>query len=493
MEEQEKVTIKLHKELLESERKELKEKRKRKFLIFLLCFLMLVSGLVGGFALSSALKGSSTALFKKDKFDKILTYFDALWLYKNDYDDLKTTMEDKAFYGMTRFEDDVYSSYMSKEEIADFQKNINMNYVGIGAQYSFTGGVGTITRVFKGSPAEAGGMLPGDIIYKVDDQTLEGLDSDQIKERITGEEGTTVKVTVLRSGKEIELTMHRAPIEYTVYAEQKDDYIILEIMSFGDTTADECIRYLDEYQGYSKLIIDLRDNSGGYQDSVQKVAGLFIGKDKVVLQETDSENVTESYKTIVEKYYDNFKKIIVLTNKNTASAAEVLSICLKEQHENATLVGETTYGKGVVQKSFYLEDGSALKITSSYWSSPNGVSINKEGVKPDVEVKLDPVLYETAYAMEEDDKYEYDSVSNFVKVGEEGLKFLDYNVDRVDGYFDEAFKDALLKYKQDNGLVEDSILDYETYNAIISSVIREYNNNPNKDYQMMKAKELLKD
>ena len=148
-------------------------------------------------------------------------------------------------------------------------------------------------------------------------------------------------------------------------------------MSFGDTTADECIRYLDEYQGYSKLIIDLRDNSGGYQDSVQKVAGLFIGKDKVVLQETDSENVTESYKTIVEKYYDNFKKIIVLTNKNTASAAEVLSICLKEQHENATLVGETTYGKGVVQKSFYLDDGSALKITSSYWSSPNGVSKNK--------------------------------------------------------------------------------------------------------------------
>ena len=493
MENEEKVTIKLHKELLESERKELKEKRKRKFLIFLLCLLMFVTGGVCGFALTGVFKGTSVALFKKDKLDKIVSYFDSMWLYKNDYEDLKQTMEDKAFYGMTKFSEDAYSSYMSKEEIASFADGINMNYVGIGAQYSYTGGVGTVTRVFKDSPAEKGGMLAGDILYKVDGISLDGLDSDQIKEKIVGEEGTIVKVTVLRSGKEIELTMSRGPIEYTAYASNKDDYVLLDLMSFGETTADECIKYLDEYKDYSKLIIDLRDNTGGYQNSVQEVAGLFIGENKVVLKETDNTGTTKEYETICKKYYDNFKKIIVLTNSNTASAAEVLSICLKEQHSNTLLVGETTYGKGVVQTSFYLEDGSALKITSSYWSSPNGVSINSEGVKPDAEVKLDPVLYETAVSMIEDEKYEFDSVSNFVKVAEEGLKFLDYNVDRTDGYFDESFKNALFQYKADNDLVKDYVLDYDTYNAIISSVIREYNENPLKDYQMVKAIELLKD
>lgn len=491
--EEEKVTIKLHKELLESERKELREKRKRKFLIFLLSILMLITGTVFGFCLTGVLKGTSTALFKRDKLDKIVAYFDSIWLYKDDYDDLAKTMEDKAFYGMSQFEEDKYTSYMSKEEIASFAQSINQNYVGIGAQYSYMGGVGTVTRVFKDSPAQKGGMLPGDILYKVNGESLQDLDSDQIKEKIIGENGTIVKVTVLRSGKEIELEMSRAPIEYTAYAYTKDDYVILELMSFGESSVDECIKYLDEYKNYSKIIIDLRNNSGGYQDSVQEVAGLFIGENKIVLNETDNKGQTKGYETIVKKYYDNFKEIVCLINENTASAAEVLSICLKEEHPNTTLVGTKTYGKGVVQSSFYLDDGSAIKITSSYWSSPNGVSIHNEGVKPDVEVKLDPVLYEQIDSMEENERFEYDSVSSYTKVAQEGLKFLDYKIERCDGYFDESFKEALLKYKIDNELDKDSILDYDTYNAIISSVIREYNSNLNKDNQMLKAIELLKD
>lgn len=493
MEDEEKVTIKLHKELLESERRELKEKRKRKFLIFLLCLSMLIVGLVGGFAISGLTKGSDVALFKSEKFDKILSYYDALWLYKNDYENLNETMQDKAFYGMSQFPEDKYSSYMSKEEMLSFAENINMNYVGIGAQYSYTDGVGTITKVFKESPAEKGGLKAGDILYQIDDKSLEGLDSDQIKELIVGEEGTQVKVTVLRGGDKVTLMMTRGAIEYTVYGSTKNDYVLLEIMSFGDTTADECIKYLKDCKDYSKLIIDLRDNTGGYQDSVQEVAGLFIGKDKVVLNETDNKDVTKSYKTTADIYYDNFKKIIVLTNRNTASAAEVLAICLKEQHSNATLVGETTYGKGVVQTSFFLDDGSALKITSSYWTSPNGVSINNEGVKPDVEVLLDPILYETASSMQEDEKYELDSVSNYVKIAQEGLKFLNYNIDREDGYFNETLANSLKQYKEDNNFDSDSVLDYKTFNSIISSVIREYNINQEKDYQLMKAIELIEE
>ena len=490
--EDEKVRVKVHKVLLESERQELKAKRRRKLLIALLCVLFLAVGLVGGFTVAGLLRGTSVAAFKTNKLDKITAYFDSVWLYKNDYENLQETMEDRAFYGMTNFEEDPYSTYMSKEELERFTTSINNDYVGIGAQYSYANGTGTVTKVFKDSPAERGGLLPGDIFYKVDGQLAEELDSDGIKERIQGEEGTSVKVIVLRSGKEVELVFIRGAIEYTAYAETQDDYVYLNIMSFGDSTTEECIRYLNDYKDYSKIIIDLRDNTGGYQGSVQGVAGLFIGPNKIVLNETDNTGKTLSYPTIVKEYFDNFNKIIVLTNANTASAAEVLSICLKEQHEDTTLVGTTTFGKGVVQTSYALEDGSALKITTSYWTSPNGVSINKEGVKPDVEVYLDDVLYENVYSFaDEEDVYEIDSVSSFTRIAELGLRFLDYEVDRVDGYFDDSFAKALRTYKVDNGLEDNELLDNNTYEAIISSVVREYNINKEKDLQLQKAIELL--
>lgn len=488
---EEKVRVKVHKVLLESEREELKAKRRKKFLISLLCVLFLIIGLTVGFIFSSVLRGASIATFKTNKFDKISAYLNSVWLYKDDYEDLQQTIEDKAFYGMTNFEDDPYTSYMSKEEINAFSSNINMNYVGIGAQYQYTNGIGTITRVFKDSPAEKGGLLPGDIIYKIDTTLAEGLNSDEIKELIVGEEGTNVKITVLRSGKEIELVLTRQPVEYTAYAEKRDGYIYLNIMSFGESTADECIKYLEDCKDYSKIIIDLRDNSGGYQGSVQQVAGLFIGPNKVVLNETDNTGKTNSYETIVKRYYDNFKDVVVLINGNTASAAEVLSICLKEQHPNAVLVGTTTFGKGVVQTSYYLEDGSAMKLTTSYWTSPNGTSINKEGVKPDYEVFLDDILNQNVYSLDETKVYEYDSVSQFVMVSQMGLKYLGYEVDRTDGYFDESFLKALKEYKLNNDLEVNEVLDTNTYDAIISSVIREYNTNIKKDLQLQKAIEVL--
>ena len=490
---EEKVRIKLTKVPLESEKREIRSRRRRTFLICIACFLLLMVGGLTGFAISGMVRGTSVAMFKTNKFDKILSHFKSVWLYKNDYEDLETTMEDKAFYGMTRFEDDPYSTYMSKSELEEFASGINMNYVGIGAQYTYTNDVATITRVFKESPAEKGGLLPGDIIFTINGDTLEGLDSEGIKERIIGEEGTPVNITVKRGGEEVELTFIRGAIEYTVYCEanDEDDYVYLDIMSFGKSTADECIKYLDEYKDYSKLIINLRDNSGGYQDSVQEVAGLFLGKNVVVLNETDNNGITKSYETIVKEYYDNFKKIVVITNEGTASAAEVLAIALKEEHPDCTLVGTTTYGKGVVQSSFYLEDGSALKITSSYWTSPNGTSIHKEGVKPDIEVYLDDILYQTAYVMNESDAYALDSVSTYTQIAQEGLKFLDYDVHRTDGYFDQSFLDALKTYKNDNDLNDNDKLDFDTYNSILSSIIREYNTNKVKDAQLQKAIEVI--
>lgn len=488
---EEKVRVKVKKVLLESERQELKAKRKRRFLIGLLCFVFLIVGGIGGYALSSLYKGFSIASFKTNKFDKLSAYLNSVWLYKDDYEDLEKTLEDKAFYGMTNFPDDIYTSYMSQEEMAEFASSINNNYVGIGAQYSYTNGIGTVTRVFKDSPAEKGGLLAGDIFYLIEGESLEGLTSDEIKEKIVGEENSIVNVTVLRSGKEVNLSFVRGAIEYTAYAKDYDDFVYLNIMSFGESTADECINYLDDYKDYSKLVLDLRDNTGGYQGSVQSVAGLFLGKNVVVLNEIDNEGTVTSYETVCKKYYDNFKKIVILTNANTASAAEVLTICLKEMYPNASIVGTTTFGKGVVQSSYYLEDGSAIKLTTSYWTSPKGVSIHKEGVKPDYEVFLDEILYQNVYSFEDDSVYNIDDVSSYVKIAELGLKFLDFDIERTDGYFDSSFAKALKEYKNSNDLANNEILDGDTYSAIISSVIREYSINEKKDLQLQKAIEVI--
>ena len=185
-------------------------------------------------------------------------------------------------------------------------------------------------------------------------------------------------------------------------------------------------------------------------------------------------------------------KIVILINNNTASAAEVLTICLSELHEDCTTVGEKTYGKGVVQSSYRLVDGSALKITTSEWLSPSGVSINGVGIEPDIEVKLDEIFYLTTVAMNEDTVYEADSVSANVKIAQMALRYLGYECARDDGYFDDSFTRALDRFKSDNGLEADHRLDKETYDMLMNRVSYSYVVDEDKDPQMNMAKEVLK-
>ena len=418
-------------------------------------------------------------------------YMNNVWLYKNDYEDLDTSLDDKAYRGMLSFDDDVYTTYMSSSELEEYSNDINMNYVGIGVQYNAL--TYTVTRVYKDSSAYNSGIEAGDVIYKVDGVEVEGKSSDELKAMVTGEVGTVVEITLKRGSEEITKSIVRADFDTTVYASAYDNYVLLEIMSFGTNTANECIKYLDDYTDYENIIIDLRDNTGGYEKAVQEVAGIFLGKDKVVLHKKYANGEVDTDYTISNAYYDNFKKIIILTNQRTASAAEVLTLALYEQHENTTIVGTTTYGKGVMQTSYLLKDNSAVKITTAYWTSPNDVSINKVGITPDVEVKLDDIFYETIYGteMDEDVTYTYDSVSDYVKIMQMSLNYLGYKCDRQDGYFDSSTLSALNAYKSTNGLDVDGILDNETFSSLYSSVVYTYIYDTSKDYQLNKAKELI--
>ena len=491
MEENNEYYFDLKKVPLKSEREERRKKRWKTIFIFFLCLFCFVTGIIGGYFIR---KDSHPAYEAdvKDTIGEIEYLMDRYWLYSKDYEDLTKELEDKALYGMTSFDYDPYTSYMSASEMDDFSTSINMNYVGIGVQYSYINDIALIKKVFKDSPAEAAGIEAGDIIKAIDGEAIDGMTTDDIRDRVIGEEGTEVVISILRGGEIIDVPIIRGPVDSTVHAYKENDYVVLELNSFGVDSGSRCMTYLDQWTDVEKIIIDLRDNTGGYQSSVKEISGLFIGNEKVYLRQKDSKGLETVDVTSCRKTYDNFKQIVVLINEDTASAAEVLAICLKEQHPNTTLVGVTTYGKGVIQTNRILNNDGVLKMTAYYWYSPNGVSIHGTGVVPDVEVYMPDVYYEYYYALEEDETYEYDSVGSAVQTAEKALDYLGYDVDRTDGYFDQSFADALTAFKKANGLDAAPVIDALTFETIISEVNREMANNIDKDTQMNAAKEVLR-
>lgn len=469
-EKNEKINITFEPELSKEE-EEKRIKKDNLFIIFT-CVSFLIIGLIIGLSVMYLIhpisKGESL-----DTLGEIESVLDKYWIYEDNYDNLKKQLEDKAYYGMTQFSEDPYTTYMSKSDLDSFTSSINMDYVGIGVQYSLTNDCARIERVFVNSPAQAAGLQPGDIITMVDNDSVKGLTSEEIKNLVLGEEGTIVKVTVLRGSETIPFDIVRGSVDNSIYCYSVEDkYVVMELESFGASTAKECMDYLDAYTDYDKLIIDIRDNSGGYQTSVKELAGLFVGNEKIYLKQKDAQGKETADYTSCIKTYDNFKKIVILINENTASAAEVFAICLKEYLPNqVTLVGTTTFGKGVIQSTHYLLNGGALKFSTYYWYSPSGVSIHLKGVEPDIEVKQEDIFYESYINMDDNESYKYDSVSESVRLSEIALKFLGYNVSRCDGYFDKSFETTLKKYKQDNNLGNNVVLDKTTYESIISDVI----------------------
>lgn len=486
----ENIFINLQKVPLKSEREEKKAKVKRTILVVFLCILFFVLGCFGGY-INNRLKTVSSRYHNNAVMSEIEYIISNYWLYGDEHEDLLNEMEDKALYGMSTFLEDPFTSYMSSKEVNDFYSSINRDYVGIGVEYTYADGIFLIRRVFKDSPAEKGGILPGDIIKEVNHEDVEGCTSDELKELVLGEAGSEVTITVRRVNELLDFTLTRAAVSNSVYAYMEDNCLIMEISSFGDGTAKECMSYLDEYEDLDSIIIDLRDNTGGLQTSVKEVCGLFIGNNKVYLRQAGKDGNEYVDYTKCEKTYENFKNIIILVNGNTASASEVFTICLKEQLDNVTIVGETTYGKGVIQSQKNLSNGGSLKFTTYYWYSPNGNSIHLEGIKPDFEVKMPDIYYESYSILDDDARYEYDCVDDNVRTIELALNYLGYYDGRSDGYFGETLKVSLNRFKIDNNLGNDSVIDKQTYEAIISKVSYEIINNKDKDTQMNKAKELV--
>lgn len=285
---------------------------------------------------------------------------------------------------------DPYTVYYPKSEMEEFQTSTEGEYVGIGIYMSVRTSDNAIIVLspIKGSPAEKAGIKPGDIITKVDGVEYTGSEMDKASNYIKGKEGTKVDIEINRDGKTLNFNVERksidiAPVESKIL-EENIGYIVLP--AFDEGCSKEIKEKIKEFKEkkVNKIILDLRDNGGGLVDEALEILELFTNKGDKLLITTNKNNDEEIYEA--KKDADTDAELVVLINENSASASEIVSGTLKDL-KRATLIGENTYGKGVIQSLLPLSDGSGLKVTIEEYFTSSKNKINEIGIKPDIEIE----------------------------------------------------------------------------------------------------------
>ena len=309
--------------------------------------------------------------------------------YYKDIDDDK--LIEGAISGLVASIGDKHTSYFTKKEAKDFKESLSDSYYGIGAViYKSVDNEITIRRIFDDSPAKKAGLQAGDVLLSIDGKSTEGMEVDKVASTLKSSKSSKAKLIIRRDGKEltIDITKSTVPLKSVSY-EMLDDnigYIIVDM--FGESTYQEFTAALNdlESKGMKSLIIDLRDNGGGYLSTVLYMASEFLDSSKVVLQTREADGTPSKVYHSVSDSSKNYK-VVVLINENSASASEIMTAALKEQY-GATIVGKKSYGKGTVQLTKNLSNGGMLKYTTEEWLTSNGNSINEVGIEPDIEVDL---------------------------------------------------------------------------------------------------------
>ena len=281
---------------------------------------------------------------------------------------------------------DPWTVYMSSDEASDFQDSLSGTVgAGIGVSFRKIGDYLRGVRTLPDNPAREAGVLAGDIIYKVDDEPVYDLESDEVVNKLRGEAGTKVKLAVIRGKDEKSFELTREEIN-NVSADVSYDgdtaYIITTRFDKDTGTLVEKFAREFEEKGIKKVILDLRDNGGGYVSAAVDLLSLWLDGEKVVEQKSKIASDNTTLYTSRGKAILKDMETVILVNGGTASASEITAGALKD-YKKATLIGETTYGKGVVQSMVNLSNGSLLKVTSAHWYTPNGYNIGESGLEPD--------------------------------------------------------------------------------------------------------------
>ncbi len=332
----------------------------------------------------------------EDSDENIDTIAEVLKNFKNIVDEYyigevdEQKVLDEAIKGYIKGLDDEYSEYMTAKEWEEYQINTLGNYVGIGI-YMTQDESGRIVVVepIEASPAMESGIKKDDIIVEVNGEDVTNQNLDIVSSKIKGDEGTFVDLKILRDNEYITLNVERRSIKvYHVTHNMLENNIgYIKLSTFDSNCSNEFKNAYEELkeQGATKLVLDLRDNTGGLVDEALEIADMMLPKGDTILITKDSKNTEE--KSISKKDQIIDIDIAVLVNGYSASASEILVGALKDNNR-ATIIGKKTYGKGVIQNVFSLSDGSILKLTTAEYFTPNKIKINKIGIEPDFDIDL---------------------------------------------------------------------------------------------------------
>lgn len=415
-------------------------------------------------------KAVNVGMQERSEFNKLYDTYDKL--KKNYFQDVKEDkLIDGAIDGMVKALDDPYSDYMTKEESKVFEESITSSFEGIGAEIQEKNGTIVVVSPIKGSPAEKAGIKPNDKVTEVDGKSVTGMSANEAVLLIRGEKGTKVTLTIERKeGEEPEkvtITRDEIPIN-TVYPEMLDNGVAkIQITSFSSHTDKDLNEALKEMEdkGMKSLVLDLRKNPGGLLDQAINISNLFVPKGEKLFQVAYRNGKVEEY---VAK---DGKKItvptVVLVDEGSASASEILAAAVSES-AGIPLVGEKTFGKGTVQTTDEFQDGSNIKYTMAKWLTPEGNWINEKGIQPDKRVAM-PKYASLSY-IDPDHKLKVDSASSEVKTAEQILKELGYDPGKVDSYYDEDTKQAVMEFQQDEKLKTTGELSGDTTIALMNKI-----------------------
>jgi len=320
-------------------------------------------------------------------------------LYWQIWDDLQSNYVDKTkvtdqalFYGslkgLAEAAGDPYTVFMDPKEAKDFASGLSGKFDGIGAEVGMRNNIITIIAPLDGTPAKAAGLRAGDKIYAINGQSTVSMTVDEAVNLIRGDKGTKVTITIIRGTdkpKDYTITRDTIIVKSVTTTMRPDGLMVIRVSSFGDDTVNLFNQAVSQAltKNPKGIILDLRNNPGGYLESAVALASAWVPEGPVVAEQFGG-NKRNEYPALGHASLQNFPTV-VLVNGGSASASEILAGALRD-YKKATLVGETTFGKGSVQTLEDFTDGSALKVTIARWLTPAGDFINEKGLKPNVEV-----------------------------------------------------------------------------------------------------------
>ena len=338
----------------------------------------------------SIITGKNYLAVTKDLKKVVDTYYAIVDNYYGELD--RDKLIDGAVEGMISSVGDTFTSYSDTDSTSSFDETINGSYEGIGCTVAtLEDGTISVIDMFEDSPSYKAGLKVGDIILKVDGESYEGKNSNDISNYIKNSGKSKIVLTVKRDNEEKDISINLSKVEIPhvsgkVIEQDSKKIGYIKISLFASNSYKQFKNKLDELEksNIDDLIIDVRDNSGGYLSSVTDICNLFLDKGKVIYQLEDSKGKVKKKDTTKEKRkYD----IVVLINGGSASASEILASAIKESY-GGDIVGTNSYGKGTVQQTKKLLDGSMIKYTTQKWLTPDGNSINEVGVTPTKVVEL---------------------------------------------------------------------------------------------------------